>query len=158
MPLDAVVSPPTFLFGTLIWPRPMWPLTLIHVTFDLMVNVHHHTKFGDPTSSGSLVMNFSGELFSSDFWSGGQTDRWTGRKRCITAHHALAQMAKKFSNSIRPIKETFYFPMGRYCQVPGKRGLHQKPSPSKAAAQARTRDTHVCFTKAYSPHWTWPKL
>ncbi len=31
-------------------------LTFIH---DLdVVNVHHHTKFGDPTSNGSHVMNF----------------------------------------------------------------------------------------------------
>ena len=53
-----------------------------------MINIHHHAKFGDPNSNGSLVMKFilvifTSELFSSGFW---QTDRQN------TMHkHMLAQ-------------------------------------------------------------------
>ena len=38
------------------WP---WPLTYDLFIHDLdTINVHHHTKFGDPTSNGSWDMNF----------------------------------------------------------------------------------------------------
>ncbi len=45
-----------------LWPWPMWPLTSrsnVKEIHDLdMVNVHHHTKFGDPISNGSPSMYF----------------------------------------------------------------------------------------------------
>ncbi len=103
------------LFGPLIWPWPLWPLTLtpwpwpwILVTSDLFVtcqihcamfencisicwpltltfghdlddiNVHKHTKFGDPFPNGSWDMNYHQFLVK---W---QTDG----KRCIWAHRA----------------------------------------------------------------------
>ena len=59
-------------------------LTFMH---DLdMVNVHHHTKFGDPTLNGSIVMNF----FSSTYYlvtfgivRDRQTDRQMDRRKSM---------------------------------------------------------------------------
>ena len=49
------------------------------------------------TSDGSLVMiSFSSELFSGDFW---YSDRRTEGKRCIRAHHVLAQVGSKLGSA-----------------------------------------------------------
>ncbi len=72
-----------------------------------MINIHHHTKFGDPNPNGSKDMNF----FLVNFFLVNYylvtfaivTDRRTDGKRCIRAHRALAQVGSMthdhFSNA-----------------------------------------------------------
>ncbi len=82
------------------WP---WPSTLTFTHDPDITNVHQHTKFDHPKSSGPKDINFYLVIFSPMNYflvTDGQTD---GRRR-IRAHRAWAQMGSK----IAEVKITFW--------------------------------------------------
>ncbi len=91
-----------------------------------MINVHHHTKFGDPNPNGPKDQNF----FLVNFFLVNYylvtfaivTDRRTDRKRRIRAHRALAQVGSK-TNCGRDYKNFDIF-LGKM-HITGLKSLHR---------------------------------
>ncbi len=72
----------------LTWQPWPWPMTLTFIRDLDSINVHSHTKFGDPNWNDSWDMNYCPVIFVREFLSRNfcpvtdrQTDRWTDRRK-----------------------------------------------------------------------------